>query len=134
MQAQPRPRPIDCTAGPSDLDERAVRSLARMGPFGPGWPEPTVLVPRVRVVGRPRSFGKERDHAEFVACVDGPERRELRCVWWRQAAQMARLSEGMTVHLVAELKLDDFRGGIFARVRDVADAPAPATAAPARPR
>jgi hypothetical protein len=81
-----------------------------------------VLVPKVRVVGRPRAFGKERDHAEFVASVDGPERRELRCVWWRQAAQMERLSPGMTVNLVAELKLDDFRGGIFARVRDVADA------------
>ena len=103
-----------------------------MGPFGPGWPEPTVLVPAVRVVGRPRAFGKERDHAEFVASVDGPERRELRCVWWRQAALMARLSPGMTVNLVAELKLDDFRGGIFARVRDVAEAAA--TAAPARQR
>jgi single-stranded-DNA-specific exonuclease len=120
--ALPRPRPIDCTAGVQDLDERTVRSLATMGPFGPGWPEPTVLVPKVRVVGRPRAFGKERDHAEFVASVDGPERRELRCVWWRQAAQMERLSPGMTVNLVAELKLDDFRGGIFARVRDVADA------------
>jgi hypothetical protein len=35
---------------------------------------------------------------------------------------MERLSPGRTVNLVAELKLDDFRGGIFARVRDVADA------------
>jgi single-stranded-DNA-specific exonuclease len=130
--AQPRPRTIDCTAGVADLDERAVRSVATMGPFGPGWPEPTVLVPRVRVVGRPRAFGKERDHAEFVASVDGTERRELRCVWWRQAAQMGRLSPGMTVNLVAELKLDDFRGGIFARVRDVADA-AP-TSGPSGPR
>jgi single-stranded-DNA-specific exonuclease len=130
--AAPAPRPIDCTAGVADLDERAVRSVARMGPFGPGWPEPTVLVPAVRVVGRPRAFGKERDHAEFIASVDGPERRELRCVWWRQAALMPRLSPGMTVNLVAELKLDDFRGGIFARVRDVAEAAA--TAAPARQR
>ena len=130
--ARPKPRAIDCTAGVADLDERAVRSVAAMGPFGPGWPEPTVLVPKVLVVGRPRAFGKERDHAEFVASVDGPERRELRCVWWRQAAQMERLSPGMTVNLVAELKLDDFRGGIFARVRDVADA-AP-TAGPSRLR
>ena len=129
--ARPAPRMIDCTAGASDLDERTVRSVAKMGPFGPGWPEPTVLVPQVRVVGRPRAFGKERDHAEFVACIDGPERRELRCVWWRQAAQMERLSPGMTLSIVAELKLDDFRGGIFARVRDVADAPATA-AAPGR--
>jgi single-stranded-DNA-specific exonuclease len=130
--AAPSLRPIDCTAGVADLDERSIRSVARMGPFGPGWPEPTVLVPAVRVVGRPRAFGKERDHAEFVASVDGPERRELRCVWWRQAALMARLSPGMTVNLVAELKLDDFRGGIFARVRDVAEAAA--TAVPARQR
>ena len=119
---RPVPRSIDCTAGPADLDERAVRTISRIGPFGPGWPEPTVLVPKVRVVGRPRAFGKERDHAEFVASVEGPERRELRCVWWRQAPLMARLSPGMTVNLVAELKLDDYRGGVFARVRDVADA------------
>lgn len=130
--AQPIPRSIDCTAGPADLDERAIRSVARMGPFGPGWPEPTLLVPRARVVGRPKAFGKERDHAEFVASIDGPERRELRCVWWRQAAQLPRLCEGMTVHIVVELKLDDFRGGVFARVRDVADAAA--TAGAARPR
>ena len=119
---RPRPRPIDCAVDAADLDERSVRMVARMGPFGPGWPEPAVLVPMARVVGRPRTFGKERDHAEFVASVDGPERRELRCVWWRQAAQLERLSPGMTLNLVAELKLDDFRGGIFARVRDVADA------------
>jgi single-stranded DNA-specific DHH superfamily exonuclease len=127
--AAPALRAIDCTAGVADLDERAIRSVARMGPFGPGWPEPTVLVPAARVVGRPRTFGKERDHAEFVASVDGPERRELRCVWWRQAALMSRLSPGMTVDLVAELKLDDFRGGIFARIRDVAGAGATGAAA-----
>jgi len=127
--AAPPLRSIDCAAGVADLDERAIRSVARLGPFGPGWPEPTVLVPAVRVVGRARAFGKERDHAEFVASVDGPERRELRCVWWRQASMMSRLSPGMTVHLVAELKLDDFRGGIFARVRDVADEGATAAAA-----
>lgn len=120
--ARPSARRIDCLAGAGDLHESVVKSLMHMGPFGPGWPEPTVLVPAARVVGRPRTFGKEGDHAEFVASVDGPERRELRCVWWRQASQVPRLSVGMQVHLVAELKLDDYRGGIFARVRDVADA------------
>lgn len=129
--APPRLHAIDCTAGAGDLDERTIRSLGRMGPFGHGWPVPTVLVARVRVVGRPRAFGREREHAEFVASVEGAERRELRCVWWRQAAQLARLSEGLVLDLVAELKVDGFRG-IFARVRDVAE-PA-ATAAGARLR
>lgn len=119
-----RPRPIDCIADAQDIDVSAVRRMATLGPFGEAWPIPTLLLRGTRIVGRPRIFGKRGEHVEFVVAVDGRERRELRCIWWRQAGRIDQLRTGMQLDLVTQLKVDDHpsRGGVLAQLRDVVSA------------
>lgn len=96
---------VDAVVGVSELDERAVESLQRLGPFGQGNPEP-VLVLR-RQVARPRVLPHKSGGAGHLklALVDAPA---VDAIGFGMADRLA-LTEG-PVDLAFQASFDTFRG------------------------
>ncbi|PTL76194.1 single-stranded-DNA-specific exonuclease RecJ [Vitiosangium sp. GDMCC 1.1324] len=97
---------VDAVVGVSELDERAVEALQRLGPFGQGNPEP-VLVLRHQVA-RPRVLasksGGGAGHLK-LALVDAPA---VDAIGFGMADRLA-LTEG-PVDLAFQASFDTFRG------------------------
>ena len=96
---------VDAVVGVSELDERAVEALQRLGPFGQGNPEP-VLVLR-RQVARPRVLPHKSGGAGHLklALVDAPT---VDAIGFGMADRLA-LTEG-PVDLAFQASFDTFRG------------------------
>jgi single-stranded-DNA-specific exonuclease len=96
---------VDAVVGVSELDERAVEALQRLGPFGQGNPEP-VLVLRHQVA-RPRVLPHKSAGAGHLklALVDAPS---VDAIGFGMADRLA-LTEG-PVDLAFQASFDTFRG------------------------
>ncbi len=96
---------VDAVVGVSELDERAVEALQRLGPFGQGNPEP-VLVLRHQVA-RPRVLPHKSGGAGHLklALVDAPS---VDAIGFGMADRLA-LTEG-PVDLAFQASFDTFRG------------------------
>ncbi len=96
---------VDAVVGVSDLDERAVEALQRLGPFGQGNPEP-VLVLRHQVA-RPRVLPHKSGGAGHLklALVGAPA---VDAIGFGMADRLA-LTEG-PVDLAFQASFDTFRG------------------------
>jgi single-stranded-DNA-specific exonuclease len=97
---------VDAVVTPRELDERAVQSLQRLGPFGQGNPEP-VLVLR-RQLARPRVLPPKTGYGSAhlkLALVDAPE---VDAIGFGMADRLS-LIEG-PVDLAFQVGVDTFRG------------------------
>ncbi|MSQ90340.1 MAG: hypothetical protein EXS01_02950 [Phycisphaerales bacterium] len=94
----------------ADLTIQEIDALDALGPFGRGFRAPLVLVRSAIVTSAPRTFGAASDHGSFFARLPGSNPTEIRCTWWRQAAQMSKIARGMAVHLVASPQVDRWNG------------------------
>ncbi len=96
---------VDAVVGVSELDERAVEALQRLGPFGQGNPEP-VLVLRHQVA-RPRVLPHKSGGAGHLklALVDAPA---VDAIGFGMADRLS-LTEG-PVDLAFQASFDTFRG------------------------
>lgn len=94
------------------LSVHSFESIATLGPFGQGFPAPILLVRAAVVTQEGRAFGAEKDHLSFHVRLTGPKstHQEVRCTWWRQAAQAARIGVGMSVHLLVRPQIDRWTG------------------------
>ena len=113
----------DVEVAAEDLSLAAITSVLGLGPFGNGFPMPTVLVRGVRVASDPKCFGASGDHLSFyVSPAAGAA--ELRCTWWRQGGHRDRIRRGQRLHLVARPQIDRYQGTARAALVlfDVADA------------
>ncbi|SEU18191.1 single-stranded-DNA-specific exonuclease RecJ [Stigmatella erecta] len=97
---------VDAVVMPHELDERAVESLQRLGPFGQGNPEP-VLVLR-KQLARPRVLTPKTGHGHAhlkLALVDAPG---VDAIGFGMADRLS-LVEG-PVDLAFQVGMDTFRG------------------------
>ncbi|HYH99314.1 single-stranded-DNA-specific exonuclease RecJ [Hyalangium sp.] len=97
---------VDAVVTPSELDERAVEALQKLGPFGMGNPEP-VLVLR-RQVARPRVLTPKTGYGSAhlkLALVDAPQ---VDAIGFGMADRLS-LVEG-PVDLAFQVGVDTFRG------------------------
>ncbi|EAU67260.1 single-stranded-DNA-specific exonuclease RecJ [Stigmatella aurantiaca DW4/3-1] len=97
---------VDAVVTPHELDERAVESLQRLGPFGQGNPEP-VLVLR-KQMARPRVLPPKTGHGHAhlkLALVDAPG---VDAIGFGMADRLS-LVEG-PVDLAFQVGMDTFRG------------------------
>ncbi len=97
---------VDALVTPNELDERAVESLQKLGPFGQGNPEP-VLVLR-RQMARPRVLPPKTGYGSAhlkLALVDVPQ---VDAIGFGMADRLA-LVEG-PVDLAFQVGMDTFRG------------------------
>lgn len=112
LSAEAIPLAADVALSGADLSVESFESIALLGPFGQGFPAPILLVRGAIVTKEGGVFGAERDHLSFhVRLTDAKStRQEVRCTWWRQAAQAARIGVGMTLHLLVRPQIDRWRG------------------------
>lgn len=97
---------VDAVVTPRELDERAVESLQKLGPFGSGNPEP-VLVLR-KQLARPRVLPPKTGHGHAhlkLALVDAPE---MDAIGFGMGDRLS-LVEG-PVDLAFQVGMDTFRG------------------------
>ena len=94
----------------ADLSTASFESIDGLGPFGRTFSAPTVFIRGATVAGEARVFGAESDHLSFFARLDGSDAREVRCTWWRQAAQFKKVKRGQRLNLIAIPQVDRWGG------------------------
>jgi single-stranded-DNA-specific exonuclease len=116
---------IDALVPGSALGLELAEELERLGPFGHGNPEPTLLVPAAKV-GDVRAMGEEGQHACFTLTNGG---RRARGVVFRTTPAALTSAAGDQRHdATVKLELNRWNGAVEARVelqaltaRDAAD-------------
>jgi single-stranded-DNA-specific exonuclease len=79
---------VEETVDLGSLTPAVARELERIGPFGPGNPEPMLVAPGARVAGRPRLMGGKGQHLSFFVSQNGSG---LRAVAFGKGEQLDRL-------------------------------------------
>lgn len=108
------------TAGPSvradvklvggDISAESFAAVQALGPFGRGFPAPTVWAQDAVITSTPRIFGKDRDHISFFVRLGDLPTAEISCIWWRQASQSPRLTRGLGVQIIGSPQVDSWSG------------------------
>ncbi len=93
-----------------DVSSESFDALAALGPFGRSFTAPVVFVRDALVCEDARAFGAARDHLSFFVRVGGADAVELRCTWWRQSGQLARIRRGDRLNLAAIPQVDRWKG------------------------
>ena len=102
---------IDAVVPGTDLGLGLAEELARLGPFGKGNPEPTLLVPATRT-DRARAMGEEGQHARFTLVSSGAR---AEAVAFRTAAGSLRSTDELH-HAAVRLELNEWNRTVEARV------------------
>jgi len=120
--AGPSVRADVCLVG-SDISAESFAAVQQLGPFGRGFPSPTVWAHDAVITSTPRIFGKDRDHISFFVRLGDSPTAELSCTWWRQAAQSKRLTRGLGIQIIGSPQVDTWSGRNrpALQVADVAD-------------
>lgn len=107
--AGPSVRADVCLMG-SDVSSESFAAVQQLGPFGRGFPTPTVYASDAVITSTPRIFGKDRDHISFFVRLGDSPTAEVSCTWWRQAVQSGRLSRGLGVQIIGSPQVDSWSG------------------------
>ena len=107
--AGPSARADVCLVG-SDVSAESFAAVQQLGPFGRGFPSPTVWAHDAVITSTPRIFGKDHDHISFFVRIGDSSPSELSCTWWRQAAQSGRLTRGLGIQLIGSPQVDTWSG------------------------
>lgn len=100
----------DCEATLEELTPPAVHRLDRLAPFGRSNPPVRLLVPGVRVDGRPAPFGKAGDH--LGVRLRGAGGGSVRAIGWRWAEMLDRFRPGELVDVLVEPKVSGYSGRV----------------------
>jgi single-stranded-DNA-specific exonuclease len=104
---------VDALVPGSALGLELAEELERLGPFGHGNPEPTLLVPSARL-GAVRGMGEEGQHSCFTLSNGG---RRARGVAFRTAPKTLAAAAGEDLHdATVRLELNRWNGAVEARV------------------
>lgn len=122
---------IDLELPLADVTLELAQDLARLAPFGAGWPAPTVVCRALRLHGKTRHLGRSEEHLGFT--VIAPDGTTRPVVWW-SAGELPE--QGTEFDLVfrpavrwkdgqAELQLVYLGARVTAEVEPPVDAPPP---------
>jgi single-stranded-DNA-specific exonuclease len=104
---------VDALVPGSALGLELAEELERLGPFGHGNPEPTLLVPAAKI-GDVRAMGEEGQHACFTLTNGG---RRARGVVFRTTPAVLSAAAGDERHdATVKLELNRWNGAVEARV------------------
>jgi single-stranded-DNA-specific exonuclease len=95
---------IDAVAQLSELEPALIRALARIGPFGAGFPAPLFLIKAV-TASMQRTFGKLGEHLRFT--VEEADGSSAEILWWN--GDRDAIPDG-PFDLVVEVYESTFRG------------------------
>lgn len=70
---------IDAIASPDEINAALMRTLARLAPFGAGFPAPILMIPDVTASMR-KSFGRQGEHLRFT--VEDASGGSAEVLWW----------------------------------------------------
>ena len=96
----------------------ALRAMGELAPFGPGNPEPRVLLEGVRVV-QTKWIGADKTHLKLQ--LTDSNKRTVDAVWFRAAEHREAIDEAFRfeVNLVAEPGINSFNGYATPQLRIV---------------
>ena len=97
---------IDSIADLSEITIEAACSIAKIGPFGIGNPQPRIQINGAKIVDC-NTMGQNGSHLSMRLSQTGSS---IRCVWWNQGEMVDRLPRGTTVNLVATVSINEYRG------------------------
>ncbi len=100
---------VDAEVPLSALSMPAVEELESLEPFGRGNPRPKFLLRGVTLTAPAKPLGGG-EHAELWITEPGRTGQARRALWWNAAALAARLPVGAAIDLVADARIDGFRG------------------------
>ena len=98
---------IDATASLDMITEELLLDLNQLAPFGQGNPRPMFATEGCTVLDEPRCVGKTGKTLQFTIARDGTTRK---CVGFRKANLLKKLSTCKTVSLAYRPILNDFNG------------------------
>ena len=98
---------IDAAASLDMISEELLLDLNKLAPFGQGNPRPMFATDGCTVLGEPRCVGKTRQTLQFTIARDGTTRK---CVAFRKASLLKKLTACKTVSLAYRPILNDFNG------------------------
>jgi single-stranded-DNA-specific exonuclease len=112
---------IDALIAPAGADRALVKDFERLAPFGPGNPEPTFALSRVRPE---QPMALRGGHVRVTLTGETGDR--LKAIAWRaEETELGQrlLAGGGALHVAGRLKLDDWNGreGTQLEIEDVAD-------------
>jgi single-stranded-DNA-specific exonuclease len=98
---------IDAEARISDFDERVMRELAWLEPFGEGNPKPVFAARGVRLLAPPRRVGSRNDHLQLSIADAGGA---VRCIGFGMGALEKKLLEAQTFNVAFEPQYNTYNG------------------------
>jgi single-stranded-DNA-specific exonuclease len=110
---------VDCRSSLEEVGSRhALRAMGELAPFGPGNPEPRVLLEGVRVV-QTKWIGADKTHLKLQ--LTDSNKRTVDAVWFRAAEHREAIEEAFRfeVNLVAEPGINSFNGYATPQLRIV---------------
>jgi single-stranded-DNA-specific exonuclease len=110
--AQASPLVYDCRAAIGDLNGDFFADLQRLGPFGHGNPEPTLLIERACINGKPNCFGKKGDHLR--AALTDPHGGMRQLLAWNLGERLnAFLQPNAAFDLIVRPERNWYRGELY---------------------
>lgn len=98
---------IDAEAKITDFNERLMRELAWLEPFGEGNPKPVFAARGVRLIAPPRRVGSRNDHLQIAISDAGGA---VRCIGFGMGALEKKLQEVECFHVAFEPQYNTYNG------------------------
>lgn len=98
---------IDAEAKITDFNERLMRELAWLEPFGEGNPKPVFAARGVRLIAPPRRVGSRNDHLQISISDAGGA---VRCIGFGMGALEKKLQEVECFHVAFEPQYNTYNG------------------------
>lgn len=98
---------IDAEAGIADFNERLMRELVWLEPFGEGNPKPVFAARGVKLIAPPRRVGSRSDHLQISICDAGGA---VRCIGFGMGSLEKKLLEADTFHVAFEPQYNTYNG------------------------
>jgi single-stranded-DNA-specific exonuclease len=109
----------DCDVTIPELSMREVGMLDAMSPFGRANPAVTLRLRRVRVAGKPGTFGQYNKHLELFVSL-GPGQAALRCIGWNWAERSPLIPPGAWIDALIRPQINTWgKGRVEAELVDV---------------
>lgn len=98
---------IDAEATIADFNERLMRELAWLEPFGEGNPKPVFAARGVKLIAPPRRVGSRNDHLQISISDAGAA---VRCIGFGMGTLEKKLLEADTFHVAFEPQYNTYNG------------------------
>jgi single-stranded-DNA-specific exonuclease len=110
---------IEALAGVRDIDQRLLRELSALEPFGEGNPRPVFATRSVRLISPPRRVGRANDHLQ-ISIADSAG-AAVRCVGFGMGHLEKKLLEADCFDIAYQPQQDNYNGrnGVQLLIEDI---------------